>query len=422
MKLSRANWALALTCAVLVGGLGLLAGTAAASSNEAGTSPTGTGGSAMSPSGNDECFTCHGQKPVDGTITVDGKKVPAYIDVNGEKKSIYVDRSIQANSRHGQLACISCHIGFNARHAPPSVTQGWLRTAKIRACGDCHGEEDQDVPAVLPRQSGVHQGREQSAALRRLPRRAQHRPSGHARVPPPVGGDVHQVPWRRGTTYLDSYHGKAFVPRPTRRPPSAPTATAATASCRPPTRRAPSPSRTSSRRAPGAIPAPTRTSPTSWCTSIPAARARPAGSGSSRSPTSCSSPWSSRSASVHSALYIYRGIKDGLYSRRHYRRAATRTGRAHAHRVPALQRLPPLDALPGLRELHRARVHRHAAQVQETRLGAVVHGPLRGRHRGRRVPPHRGHRHRLLLDGRDDLHDRHGAPQPRQGHHAAPAP
>ncbi len=58
----------------------------------------------------------------DGTITVDGEKVPAYIDVNGEKKSIYVDRHIQANSRHGQLACISCHIGFNAGMHPPRAS------------------------------------------------------------------------------------------------------------------------------------------------------------------------------------------------------------------------------------------------------------------------------------------------------------
>ena len=59
-------------------------------------------------------------------------------------------------------------------------------------------------------------------------------------------------------------------------------------------------------------------------------------------------------------------------------------------------------------------------KYKDTRVGAVVHGPLRRRHGGRRLPPHRRHRHGLLLDRRDDLHDHHGHAQPRQGRHAVP--
>jgi cytochrome b subunit of formate dehydrogenase len=203
--------ALALACAVLVGGLGLLAGSAAATANTAGTNPTGTGGSATSPSGNDQCFACHGQKPVNGTITVDGKQVPAYIDVNGQQKSIYVDRSIQANSRHGKLACISCHIGFNPGMHPASVTQGWLRTAKISACGDCHGEEDKMY------QQSFHGNLVFTKDASKAPLCADCH-DAHDIIPPGT------VAFRRQsmtmctrchggeeTTYLDSYHGKAFL-------------------------------------------------------------------------------------------------------------------------------------------------------------------------------------------------------------------
>ena len=134
MTVRRATGALALVCIAVILGFAALAGVAAAAS------PTGAG-AALSPNDNDACFECHGQKPVDGTIEVDGERVPAYVDVNGEKKSIYVDRGHMVDSRHGKLACISCHVGFNAGVHPESVTQDWLRTAKFEACGDCHGPE-----------------------------------------------------------------------------------------------------------------------------------------------------------------------------------------------------------------------------------------------------------------------------------------
>ena len=57
---------------------------------------------------------------------------------------------------------------------------------------------DPDVPGVVPRQPGVHQGCGQGAAVRRLPRRAQHRHAGDRRVPQSADGVVHPVPRGRG--------------------------------------------------------------------------------------------------------------------------------------------------------------------------------------------------------------------------------
>ena len=118
MTARGAAWARAVVCFAALAGFAVFAAAAWAS-----TSPTTTqGGSALSPNENAACEKCHGQKPVDDSIEVDGQKVPATIDVNGEKKSIYVDRAHQGDSRHGKLACISCHIGFNAGMHPESVT------------------------------------------------------------------------------------------------------------------------------------------------------------------------------------------------------------------------------------------------------------------------------------------------------------
>jgi predicted CXXCH cytochrome family protein len=170
-------------------------------------------GSALGPSGNSECLVCHGVAPQGDTVTVDGREYPATITVEGEQKSIYVDDSIMAHSRHGQLACVSCHIGFNAGEHPPEVTQGWYRTAKFVACGDCHSD-------VMEMYSGSFHG---NLVLTR------DEASGEA----PLCGDCHDahniIP--PGTeefraqemdlcgrchedakkTYLDSYHGKAYL-------------------------------------------------------------------------------------------------------------------------------------------------------------------------------------------------------------------
>jgi predicted CXXCH cytochrome family protein len=200
----RAAWAQALLCVAAIGGFAVLAGSAAAAS------PTGSGG-ALSPSGNDACYECHGQKPENGTIEVDGEKVPAYIDVAGEKKSIYVDRPLMTASRHGKLACISCHIGFNAGMHPESVTEGWLRTAKFSACGDCHGEEARMYQGSFHGALSFTEDRDKAPLCADChdahnilsPGTEEFRASQMEMCTRCHGGEEE--------TFLDSYHGKAYV-------------------------------------------------------------------------------------------------------------------------------------------------------------------------------------------------------------------
>jgi len=108
----------ALAAAVLLG----FAGPAAAS--------TSTADSALNASSNDDCFRCHGQQDMmDRTIEVDGRQ-----------KSIFVDRALYEASRHGKLACTSCHIGFKPGLHDAGQTQAWLITAKLTACNNCHAD------------------------------------------------------------------------------------------------------------------------------------------------------------------------------------------------------------------------------------------------------------------------------------------
>ena len=60
-----------------------------------------TAQSALNGATNDGCLSCHG---------VRGKTPP--VTVGSEQKSTYVDRARYERSRHGKLACTSCHLGF----------------------------------------------------------------------------------------------------------------------------------------------------------------------------------------------------------------------------------------------------------------------------------------------------------------------
>ena len=92
-----------------------------------------TGATAESPlqtPPNDECYECHGA-PEAKTKTV---------DVGGEPRSLYVDRAVFEASRHGKLACTSCHLGFKAGPHDAAQTEGWAATARIDACRNCHAD------------------------------------------------------------------------------------------------------------------------------------------------------------------------------------------------------------------------------------------------------------------------------------------
>jgi cytochrome b subunit of formate dehydrogenase len=301
-----------LVCVLLVAGLGALCGVAAASS------PTGDTGAALSPSGNEECFACHGQKPVDGYITVDGEKVPAYIDVAGEKKSIYVDRAIQANSRHGKLACVSCHLGFNAGMHPESVTQGWLRTAKINACGDCHG----DVTQMY--QGSFHGNLVYTKDADKAPLCADCH-DAHNILPPGTEEFRRQQMTMctrchedAGETYLDSYHGKAYLLGSDK--------TAVCSQCHGGHRILPASDPDSTVSKENVV--------ATCATCHPGANANFADFRAHVNPQDPRSSWEIwffwiayvlliavvfTFAAVHTTLYVYRGAKEGLYSRERHR-------------------------------------------------------------------------------------------------------
>jgi predicted CXXCH cytochrome family protein len=299
--------------------LGLSAGSALASTGDTPvTSPTGTGGSALSPSGNEECFRCHGVKPVDGKITVDGQSYPAVIDVDGQPKSIYVDRKIQSNSRHGQLACISCHLGFNAGEHSPEVTQGWLKTAKFLACGDCHGGEMKMYDQSFHGNLVITKDSDKAPLCGDC-----H--DAHDIIPPGTAAFRAQEMELCGRchedakeTYLDSYHGKAYLLGSDR--------TAVCSQCHGGHRILPAddPESTVSRQ-----------NVVATCSKChPGANANFADFRSHVNPQDPRSSWQIwifwiayvvlitavfSFAAVHTSLYIYRGAKEGLYSRKKHR-------------------------------------------------------------------------------------------------------
>ena len=300
-------------CVLLIAGLALFAGAAVASSG-----PTGDTGAPLSPSDNEECFACHGQKPVNGTITVDGEQVPAYIDVAGEKKSIYVDRAIQSNSRHGKLACVSCHLGFNPGLHPESVTQGWLRTAKFSACGDCHG----DVTQMY--QGSFHGSLVYTKDADKAPLCADCHDAHNIVTPGTAEFRSQQMELctqcheDAGETYLDSYHGKAYL-----------LGSSETAVC--------SDCHGGHRILPASVPESTVSSENvvETCARChPGANQNFADFRSHVNPQDPTSSWQIwffwiayvlliavvfTFSAVHTSLYIYRGAKEGLYSRPRHR-------------------------------------------------------------------------------------------------------
>jgi hypothetical protein len=92
---------------------------------------TATAQSALTAPSNDDCFRCHGQQSM----------LNRKIDVQGVQKSLFVDQARYEASRHGKLACQSCHIGFKPGAHTAGETQAWLTTAKLTACNNCHADQ-----------------------------------------------------------------------------------------------------------------------------------------------------------------------------------------------------------------------------------------------------------------------------------------
>ena len=132
--------------------------------------------SALSPNGNDACFECHGQVPMDGNIDVDGQKVPGH-----HRRQRRAEEHLRRPRTSSQLAPRQARL-----HQLPHRLQ----------CRHAPGERHPGLAAD-------RQGR----GLRRLPR-------------------------REALMYEGSFHGALVLTRtPTRRR-CAPTATTRTTSCR----------------------------------------------------------------------------------------------------------------------------------------------------------------------------------------------
>jgi hypothetical protein len=278
-----------------------LSGSAAASTS------TSTAESALNAPSNDDCFRCHGRPDARSQTVV----------VDGRQKSIFVDRAVYDASRHGKLACTSCHIGFKPGPHGAAQTQAWLVTAKLTACNNCHAD-----------QFDMYRGSFHGSLVF-------SESSGQA----PVCADCHEAhnilppdtPAFRATidslcarchadalkTYLDSYHGKAFYLGDAQ--------TAVCTDCHGGHRILP-PSNPASKVA--------KQNLVGTCGAChPGANENFAGfmvHVDPQSPSSSFAVWTFYAlyimliavvftfGFVHTALYIYRGIKDGLYRRSHH--------------------------------------------------------------------------------------------------------
>jgi predicted CXXCH cytochrome family protein len=174
----------------LAGAAALLgfAGTAAAATSPLLTAPS-----------NDACFRCHGSPAVNQRVAV-----------AGQQKSIRVDQAVYEASRHGKLACTSCHLGFKPGVHAAAQTQGWLLTAKLTACNDCHA----DIFKMY--RSSFHGNLHFSQLTGKAPVCADCHLAHDITPPdsPAFRASIDTLCARCHAdalkTYLDSYHGKAF--------------------------------------------------------------------------------------------------------------------------------------------------------------------------------------------------------------------
>jgi len=251
----------------------------------------------------EKCLSCHGDQSL-GTI-----------DVGGAQKTLFVEATVYGTSLHGLLDCTSCHLGFKPRRHVAAESANWLETAKLTACGNCHADQ-------FAMYSGSFHG---------------HLALGQAGSNAPLCADCHvahnvvdvrSTAFRRSildlcghchggrsNTYLDSYHGKAAL--------LGDNATAVCTDCH-----------GAHRILPASDPASTisKQNIVQTCSKChPGANRNFAGflvHVDPRSPHSNFWVWLFYAfyitlivciftfGGVHTALYIYRGFKDGLYNRR----------------------------------------------------------------------------------------------------------
>lgn len=154
---------------------------------------------AASSAANDACFRCHDSETT-GTITVDG-----------QTKSLAVDPAAYDASKHGQLDCTGCHYGYEPGNHSSKPIDGWLRTAKLDACRNCHA----DVFEMY--EGSFHGSLTLSGEDSKAPLCADCH-EAHNILPPEseafrtsILDLCSRCHGDRSQTYLDGYHGKAFL-------------------------------------------------------------------------------------------------------------------------------------------------------------------------------------------------------------------
>lgn len=178
-----------------LGLVALLAGALAAMALGAACVP---GAAALSPEA-EKCAECHNPENPE-TVTVDG-----------ETRSLAVDLAAYEASLHGQLDCTGCHVGFKPGPHDAAQTEGWQRQARLDACRSCHADvftmyegsfhgsltfdaESDDTPVCADCHSPHNIVAPESLEFRRS-----------------IIDLCSRCHGGRSDTYLDSYHGKAFV-------------------------------------------------------------------------------------------------------------------------------------------------------------------------------------------------------------------
>jgi len=153
---------------------------------------------ALSP-GAEECAECHNAEN------------PGTISVAGETKPLAMDLDAYEASLHGKLDCTGCHLGFKSRTHTANQTEGWLRTAKLEACRNCHADQ------FTMYEGSFHGTLVFDEASTEAPVCADCHTPHNIVAPdsPQFRRGILDLCARchggRGETYLDSYHGKAFL-------------------------------------------------------------------------------------------------------------------------------------------------------------------------------------------------------------------
>lgn len=78
-----------------------------------------------------------GKKNLTGCLVCHSDENLSTVEPNGKKLKLYVDPKKFADSVHGEVGCVGCHVGWGLGAHKPPMTDNWREVAKM-ACKDCH--------------------------------------------------------------------------------------------------------------------------------------------------------------------------------------------------------------------------------------------------------------------------------------------